>query len=77
MSRFTKAAAIVQITERAERHRLTHGFDLGNGTSQLRQKGCDERTQALIDKAVAYGAMRALLGVAEDIQNGHLGVAKN
>ena len=75
MSRFTKAAAIEQITRRAEGHVKVHGFDLQNGTAQLRPTNCDDKTQALIDKAVAYGAMRALFGVAEDIASGHLGVS--
>ncbi len=77
MSRFTKAAAIEQITERAKGHMTANGFDLNNGTSQLWPRGADERTKALIDMAVSYGTMRALMGVAEDIESGHLGVSKS
>lgn len=75
MSRFNKAAAIEQITERAKGHLKAHGLDLNNGTSQLWPVDADERTKALINKAMSYGAMRALLGVAQDIESGHLGVA--
>lgn len=75
MSRFTKAAAIEQIQARADGHQKAGNFDLNNGTSQLLPKGADAKMEALINRAVSYGYMRALEGAAKDIESGHLGVS--
>ncbi len=75
MSRFTKAVAIADIQERVNARQVAHKFDLNNGTSQLWPRGADDRMKALIERAAAYGALRALEGVAQDIESGHLGVA--
>ena len=76
MSRFTKAAAIADIRARAEAQKEAHAFNLNHGTAQLWPRGADEKIKALIERAVAYGKVRALEGVAEDIESGHLGVAE-
>ncbi|UUZ66381.1 hypothetical protein LP417_35870 (plasmid) [Polaromonas sp. P1-6] len=74
MSRFTKAAAIEQIQSRADARQTSDKFDLNNGTSQLWPRGADEKTKALIDRAVSYGYLMAMRSVAQDIESGHLGV---
>lgn len=76
MSRFTKAAAVADIRVRAEAQQEAHAFDLNHGTAQLWPRGADEKIKALIERAVAYGKVRALEGVAQDIETGHLGVAR-
>jgi hypothetical protein len=75
VSRFTKAAAIEQLESRANARQNTDKFDLGNGTSQLWPRGADEKTKAMIDRAVSYGYLMALRSVAQDIESGHLGVS--
>lgn len=76
MSRFTKAAAIAEIRARAEGHQEVHAFNLDNGTAQLCPRGADQKMKALIERAVAYGKLRALESVADDLESGHLGVAE-
>lgn len=75
MSRFTKAAAIADIRARADAQQEVHAFNLSHGTAQLWPRGADEKFKALIERAVAYGKLTALEGVAQDIESGHLGVA--
>ena len=75
MSRFTKSAAIEQIRARADGHQKARSFDLNNGTSQLWPREADSKMKGLIDRAVAYGYMQALAGVANDMESGHLGVS--
>ena len=75
MSRFTKAAAIEQLESRANARQNTDKFNLGNGTSQLWPRVADEKTKAMIDRAVSYGCLMALRSVAQDIESGHLGVS--
>ncbi len=75
MSRFTKAAAIADIRARADAQQEAHAFNLEHGTAQLWPRGADEKLKALIERAVAYGKVRALEGVAHDIESGHLGIA--
>lgn len=76
MSRFTKAAALEQIQARAAMRQEADKFDLHNGTAQLWPRGADEKTKALIDRAVSYGYLMALISVSQDIESGHLGLAK-
>jgi hypothetical protein len=75
VSRFTKAAAVEQLQALAAARQDTDKFDLGNGTAQLWPRGADERTKALIDRAVSYGYFMSLRSVAQDIESGHLGVS--
>lgn len=75
MSRFTKAAAIADIRARADAQQEAHAFNLEHGTAQFWPRGADEKLKALIERAVAYGKVRALEGVAQDIESGHLGIA--
>lgn len=75
--RFKKAEAVNQIYERAAGYERLHSFDTNNGTAQLRPRGdTSEKTQRLIDRAVAYGQMIALRAVAQDLETGYLGVPK-
>lgn len=76
MARFSKAAAADQIRERANGHGAAHELNPRDGTSQLWPRGCDQATKDLIAKAVAYGAMVALHGVAQDIEGGHIGMTE-
>jgi hypothetical protein len=73
--RFTKAALVEQLRDLADNVQQTRHFDGGNGTAQLRPRGCDEATQALIDKAVDYGRWRTLHNLAADVECGCIGVA--
>lgn len=75
MSRFTKAAAVEQLQARAAARLNADKFDLSNGTAQLWPRGADEKTKALIDRAVSYGYLMSLRSVAQDIESGHLGVS--
>jgi len=43
--RFTKAALVEQLRDLADNVQQTRHFDGGNGTAQLRPRGCDEATQ--------------------------------
>lgn len=74
MSRFTKAKAIDEIQARADARQNSDKFDLNNGTSQLWPRSADEKTKALIDRAVSYGYLMALRSISQDIESGHLGV---
>jgi hypothetical protein len=74
MSRFTKSAAIAEIQASADAIQAKEKFDRNNGTSQLLPKGADTRMQIIINRAVAYGRMRACEQIANDIESGHLGV---
>lgn len=73
MGRFTKSAVIDDIRARATRVEEEQGFDRRTGTAQLLPPGADESTEALIDRAVAYGEWLALERVAEGIEDGQLG----
>ncbi|OBY87051.1 hypothetical protein [Delftia sp. JD2] len=73
MGRFTKSAVIDDIRARATRVEEEQGFDRRTGTAQLLPPGADESTEALIDRAVAYGEWLALKRVAEGIEDGQLG----
>jgi hypothetical protein len=55
MGRFTKSAVIDDLRARASRVEEEQGFDRRTGTAQLLPPGADESTEALIDRAVAYG----------------------
>lgn len=74
MGRFNKASVIADIQARADAQQAVHKFDLNDGTSQLLPRGADESMKKLMQRAVAYGALRALEAVASDIESGHLGV---
>ena len=76
MSKFTKGAAIDDITNRAKQLQEFHRIDPTHGSSQLWPRGCDERTKEIISRAIGYGAMTALNGVATDIAGGYIGVKK-
>lgn len=75
MSRFTKSSAIAGLQASANAIQAREKFDLNNGTAQLLPKGSDARLEALLDRAVEYGRMRAYEDAARDIESGHLGVA--
>ena len=75
MKRFSKAQLIADLYARADAKMSAHNIDHKNGTSQLWPKGADEATKKAIDRAVAYGAMLALLDAAGDVEGGCLGVA--
>lgn len=74
MSRFTKATAIKEIRARAEAQQEVHAFNLDHGSAQLWPRGADDKTKALIERAVAYGKFRAFESVANDMECGDLGV---
>jgi hypothetical protein len=74
-TRFTKAAAIEQIQARADARQRAEKFDPNNGTSQLWPRGADEKTKAMIDRAVSYGYLMALRSVSQDIDSGQIGVS--
>lgn len=76
MSRFTKSEAIAQLWARSDAKQVQGGFDRSNGTSQLCPRDADEAFVAAIERAVAYGEMRAYEAAATDIESGYLGVAK-
>jgi hypothetical protein len=73
MKRFSKNLAKNQIAERAARVQESAKFDLSNGTAQLWRRGGSEQTKQLIDRAVSYGRMVALMEVAQDIDGGYIG----
>ena len=75
MKRFSKAQLIADLNTRGEAYLSTGEFDRRNGTSQLWPKGVNENTKALIERAIRYGTMLALLNVAEDVASGFIGVA--
>lgn len=77
MGRFTKSAAISELHAWADAIEAKCKFDVNNGTSQLLPKGADEHMQALINRAVEYGGMRAFQRAASEIESGHLGVSSN
>lgn len=72
VKRFSKAAAIEHIRDRAEIIQNGCRFDLRDGIAQLFPKGADDKAKALIHRAVAYGEMKALEAVAEDFESGRL-----
>lgn len=76
MSRFTKSEAIAQLWARSDAKQAHGALDRSNGTSQLYPRGADEAFVAAIQRAVAYGEMRAYEAAATDIESGYLGVAK-
>ncbi|WP_046983988.1 hypothetical protein [Delftia acidovorans] len=77
MGRFTKSAVIDDLRARASRVEEEQGFDRRTGTAQLLPPGADESTEALIDRAVAYGEWQALERMAEGIEEGQLGKPAN
>ena len=62
-TRFSKAAALAVLDARATRIAKAEHYDRGQGTAQLRtprQSDAErEKEDALIDRAVEYGRMRA------------------
>lgn len=66
--RFSKQAALDALDARAAELARRFKFDRGNGTSQLEPKGREFDKQ--IERAVAYGQMRAYESFAEAICNG-------
>jgi hypothetical protein len=73
MARFNRTRLIEQLRAMAEQGQKIDGFDHNNGTAQLRPVPCDAKTDALIDKAVAYGRWRMLQDMAADLESGHAG----
>lgn len=71
--RFSKSRLVEQLQKKSVELMVEGRFDPGNGTAQLRPRGWNDETQALIDKAVAYGRWRAYQEVAEQVQSGYLG----
>ena len=66
--RFSKAAALEVLDKRASRIATEQKFDRSNGTSQLQPKG--RELDAMIERAVEYGRMRAFEQFAESICEG-------
>jgi len=66
--RFSKAEALRVLDERAKNIAAEHQLDRGNGTSQLSPK--DRMSDADVNRAVAYGMMRAYEKFAESIEEG-------
>jgi hypothetical protein len=66
--RFSKQAALAALDARAAELARRFKFDRGNGTSQLEPKG--REFDAHIERAVAYGQMRAYESFAEAICEG-------
>lgn len=73
MARFSKGRLIEQLREMADKQQRVSGFDHNNGTAQLRPERCDEKLDALIDRAVAYGRWRQMQDMAKDLESGHAG----
>lgn len=73
MARFNRTRLIEQLRKMAENTRLHCGFVSGNGTAQLRPRGCDEATEELIRRAVEYGSWRAIESFADDLECGRAG----
>ncbi len=73
--RFSKGALADQLRDRADALLTAHKFDVGNGTAQLCPRGTDAATQALIDRAVEYGRWCTLWNLAQDVEDGCIGVA--
>lgn len=67
--RFSKFAALQQIDQWTARIAKEHKFDRSNGTSQLGPKLSPEG-EAMLERAVEYGKMRALERFAEMIEEG-------
>lgn len=66
--RFSKAEALRVLDTRAAQIAAEQKFNRSNGTSQLNPK--DRMFDADIDRAVAYGMMRAYEKFAEAIEEG-------
>ena len=66
--RFSKQAALEVLDARAAKLARQFNFNRGNGTSQLEPKG--REFDAHIERAVAYGQMRAYESFAEAICEG-------
>ena len=73
MARFNRTRLIEQIRVMAVRAQEYDHFDHNNGTAQLRQRPSDDKQDALIDRAVAYGRWRALQDMVADLESGHAG----
>ena len=73
MARFNRTRLIEQMRVMAVRQQKYNRFDHNNGTAQLRPEPCDEKTDALIDKAVAYGYWRMLHDMADELESGTAG----
>ncbi len=73
MARFNRTRLIEQLREMSAQQQKFKGFDHNNGTAQLRPVRCDVATDALIDRAVAYGRWRATQDMAEDLASGQAG----
>lgn len=75
MTRFNRTRLIEQLDQMAEQIKQRNSFDHNNGTAQLHPHPgrVDAATDALIDKAVAYGRWRALQDIANDLENRTLG----
>ena len=73
MARFNRTRLIKQLREMAAQQQRFKGFDHNNGTAQLRPRPRDDKQDALIDRAVAYGRWRALQDMAADLESGHAG----
>lgn len=67
--RFSKKATLAALDKRAADIAQRFGIDRSNGIAQLSEDRGDE-TQKLIDRAVAYGKMRAYEQFAETIEEG-------
>jgi hypothetical protein len=66
--RFSKSLALEMLDKRASRIAAEQKFDRSNGTSQLRPKG--REFDAMIERAVEYGRMKAFEQFAEAICEG-------
>lgn len=75
MKRFSKTQLIADLNQRGDAYLCAGEFDRKNGTSQLWPRGANEGTKALIERAIRYGTMTALLNIAEDVETGFIGVA--
>jgi putative heme degradation protein len=73
MARFNRTRLIEQLRVMAVRAQEYNRFDHNNGTAQLRPRQSDDKQDALIDKAVAYGRWRALQDMVADLESGNAG----
>lgn len=73
--RFSKGALADQLRQRSSAIHAAREFNPNNGTAQLCPRGLDAATQALIDRAVDYGRWYTLWNLAQDVEDGCIGVA--